>query len=48
MEIIAIKQRLDAVEAALAKLLNQPAPEPSVKVVAEPVEAPAAEEPKGE
>jgi len=31
MEIIAIKQRLDALEAAMAKLTKQPAPEPSVK-----------------
>jgi len=31
MEIITIKQRLDALEAAVAKLSKQPAPEPSVK-----------------
>lgn len=38
MEIIVIKQRLDALEAAVAKLTKQPAPEPSVKTG--PVEAP--------
>jgi hypothetical protein len=32
MEFIAIKQRLDALEAALAKLLKQPIPEPSIVV----------------
>lgn len=31
MELIAIKQRLDVLEAAVAKLNKQPAPEPSVK-----------------
>jgi len=31
MEIITIKQRLDALEAAMAKLTKQPVPEPSVK-----------------
>lgn len=43
MELIAIKQRLDVLEAAVAKLNKQPAPEPSVKTgpVEAPKEAPA-------
>lgn len=43
MEIIAIKMRLDALEAAVAQLTKQPAPTPSVKVV---VEAPVVAKPE--
>jgi hypothetical protein len=40
MEIIAIKMRLDKIEALLAQAMKMPPPEPSVKVVVEPVEPP--------
>jgi len=46
MEIIALKQRMDVVEAALAKILKQPAPEPSVKTG--PAEAPQPEQVSGD